>query len=170
MSSDLVKKAIRGNKKAFEKLILLEKNKLYRMAYLYVKNENDALDIVQETIYKAYLGIKNVKETGYFSTWLTRILINTAIDFIRKNQNLIQFEDLERIPIQDQYLLEESMDLLDAVTNLEERYKTVILLRYYNDFSLKEIANMLDCPEGTVKSNLHRAINHLKSVLKRECI
>jgi RNA polymerase sigma-70 factor, ECF subfamily len=81
---DQVKKAKRGNTKAFQKLVEAEKEKLYRMAYLYVKNESDAIDIVHETIYKAYISIKKLKETDYFSTWLMRILINTSLDLLRK--------------------------------------------------------------------------------------
>jgi RNA polymerase sigma-70 factor, ECF subfamily len=93
---DLVKKAKRGNSKAFQKIIEAEKEKLYRMAYLYVKNESDAIDIVHETIYKAFISIKNLKETDYFSTWLMRILINTALDFIKKNKRIIPAEKLDR--------------------------------------------------------------------------
>ncbi|MET1123286.1 sigma factor, partial [Priestia megaterium] len=63
-----VKKAKRGNEKAFQELIELEKNKLFRIAYLYVKNEADALDIVQDTIYKAFISIKRLKDPSYFST------------------------------------------------------------------------------------------------------
>jgi RNA polymerase sigma-70 factor, ECF subfamily len=66
------------------------------MAYLYVKNESDAIDIVYETIYKAYISIKKLKETDYFSTWLMRILINTALDFFKKNKRITPAEKLDR--------------------------------------------------------------------------
>jgi len=75
-----VNKAKKGNEKAFQALIEIEKHKLYRIAYLYVKKEEDALDVVQETIYKAFISIKQLKDAAYFSTWITRILINTAIN------------------------------------------------------------------------------------------
>lgn len=81
-----IKQAKRGNEKAFQELIQDEKNKLFRMAYLYVKNEDDALDIVHDTIYKAFISIKKLKEPQYFSTWISRILINSALDFIKKKQ------------------------------------------------------------------------------------
>ncbi len=82
----LLLKAKKGNNKAFVELLQNEKLKLYKMAYIYMKNENDALDVVQETIARAYSNIHTVKEERYFATWLMRILINTAIEMLRKNQ------------------------------------------------------------------------------------
>ncbi|MDN4524931.1 sigma-70 family RNA polymerase sigma factor [Fictibacillus fluitans] len=162
-ANDLVKKAKRGNEKAFAELMQGEKHKLYRMAYLYVKNEDDALDVVQETIYKAYISIKKLKEPDYFSTWLTRILIHTALDFIKKNKLTVPFSEMEEFfPTRGDRLIDERLDLAEAIEQLEERYKTVIILRYFNDLSIKQIADCLNCPEGTVKTNLHRAINKLK--------
>jgi RNA polymerase sigma-70 factor, ECF subfamily len=63
--------------------------------------------------------------------------------------------------------IEERMDLVDAIARLEEKYKTVIILQYYNDLLIKEIAKILNCPEGTVKTNLHRAIQELRTFLER---
>ncbi|MGF2614425.1 sigma-70 family RNA polymerase sigma factor [Rossellomorea vietnamensis] len=165
-----VKKAKRGNDKAFQELVEEEKNKLYRMAYLYVKNENDAIDIVHETIYKAYVSIKKLKEPDYFTTWLTKILINTALDYIKKNKNIIPFDEIERYETNEKVPIAENLDLVDALDRLEEKYKTVIILRYYKGLQVNEIANMLDCPEGTVKTNLHRAINKLRIDLREECM
>jgi RNA polymerase sigma-70 factor, ECF subfamily len=167
---DQVKKAKKGNTKVFQKLIEAEKEKLYRMAYLYVKNESDAIDIVYETIYKAYISIKKLKEPDYFSTWLVRILINTALDFKKKNKRIIPVEELERYGNDEnteRLHIEERMDLVDAIARLEEKYKTIIILRYYHDLSIKEIAKILNCPEGTVKTNLHRAIQELRTFIER---
>ncbi|MEK5147303.1 sigma-70 family RNA polymerase sigma factor [Psychrobacillus sp. FSL K6-4615] len=155
-------KAQKGDKKAFLQLVESDKEKLYKMAYLYVKNENDALDIVQETITKAYASIKTVKEERYFSTWLTRVLINTALEFLRKSSKIIQLD--EEIPERQfpNVKIEEKLDLLHAIEQLEDKYKTVIILRYYRDLPVQQIAVCLNCPEGTVKSNLHRAVQKLK--------
>ncbi|TCN19766.1 sigma-70 family RNA polymerase sigma factor [Mesobacillus foraminis] len=172
MSIDEIKinKAKKGNEKAFQELIQNEKNKLFRMAYLYVKNESDALDIVQDTIYKAFISIKQLKEPQYFSTWISRILVNTTLDFIKKNNRLIPFSDVEVFGDNQSLRIEEKLDLVEAIGRLEVHYKTVIILRYYKDLSIKQIAEILNCPEGTVKTRLHRAINQLKSDLKEECI
>jgi RNA polymerase sigma-70 factor, ECF subfamily len=167
-----INKAKKGNSKAFEELISEEKNKLFRVAFLYVKDEDLALDIVQETIYKAFVSIKQLKETQYFSTWITKILINTALDFIRKNNrlNIVPFSDIERFNLNHRINLVDKLDLVEAIERLEEQYKTVIVLRYYKDLTIKQISEALGCPEGTVKARLHRAINRLKSDLKEGCI
>jgi len=169
IDKDKIKKAKKGNKKAFQDLIEGEKNKLYRMAYIYVKNEHDALDIVQETIVKAFASIKNLKEDSYFSTWITRILINTALDFIQKNKKVIHLNECNSSQL-EQINVDEYMDLVQAIQKLGEPYQTVIILRYYKDFTIKQIAETLNCPEGTVKTHLHRAIKLLKKDLRRECL
>ena len=132
-----------------------------------MKNENDALDVVQETVARAYSKIHTVKEERYFTTWLMRILINTAIETLRKNQKIVPI--LEQQSEQIQVLsYDERLDLLQAIEQLEEKYKTVILLKYYRDLSTKDIADLLDCPEGTVKTNVHRGIQQLKKYFNRE--
>lgn len=162
----LLKKAQKGNANAFIELLQHEKLKLYKMAFLYMKNENDALDIVQETVARAFANIGSVKEPAYFSTWLTKICINTALESIRKSNKIIYMEQ-PIIEIAEDLVLDEKMDLLEAIEQLDEKYKTVIILKYYQDLPVKDIAQLLQCPEGTVKTNLHRAIQQLKKhVLK----
>ncbi len=80
----LVKQAKKGNDEAFEQLIASVRQKLYRTAYSYVRNEQDALDLYQETIYEAYLSMEKLKNPEKFSSWITRIIIFKSIDFIRK--------------------------------------------------------------------------------------
>ncbi|PLS15431.1 RNA polymerase subunit sigma-70 [Bacillus sp. M6-12] len=166
-----VKKAQKGDDQAFLEVINTENTKLYRIAYLYVKNESDALDIVQETVYKAYISINTLKQPSYFHTWLTRILINTAMDFLRKNNKVFPIDQhsLERMESPKSVNPEDKLVLLQAIESLEEKYKTVIILRYYKDLTVKQIAGLLECPEGTVKTNLHRAINKLKIEYKEDC-
>ncbi|MEI2665728.1 sigma-70 family RNA polymerase sigma factor [Rossellomorea sp. LJF3] len=170
MNEKKVKKARKGDEKAFQELIDLEKNKLYRMAFVYVKNEDDALDIVHDAIYKAFISIKSLKNPQYFSTWLSRILINSALDFIKKHERIIPTEEMDVIPGERHSQIEEKLDLAGAIEELDVPYKTVIILRYYQDLTVKQIADILDCPEGTIKTRLHRAIRQLKSELKEGCI
>lgn len=163
-NQSLLKKAQNGSQKAFLQLVSAEKEKLYKMAFVYMKNESDALDVVQETITRAYIKIESVRKEKYFGTWLTKILINTAIELLRKNSKVILLEDefvgkeIERLHLEDK------LDLIQAIEQLEEKYKTVILLRFYQDLAVKDIAELLDCPEGTVKTNLHRGIQRLKRI------
>ena len=80
----LVARAKKGDADAFQALIHEEKEKLYKMAYVYMRNEDDALEVFQETVYKAFESIATLKNNDYFSTWVTRILINTAIALLEK--------------------------------------------------------------------------------------
>lgn len=166
---DKVKLAIKGDDKSFYELIQLRKETLYRVAYTYVKNQEDSLDILSETVYKAYVSIKKLKEPKYFNTWLTRIMVNTAIDFIRKNKKVVYLDDnplSEAVYNED--FNEDRMDLFDAVDKLNEKHKSIIILKYFEDMTLKEIADVMECPLGTVKTNLHRALEQLRSNLKKE--
>lgn len=148
-----------------------EKVKLYKIAYVYMKNEEDALEVFQETTYKAFISIKNLKNERYFSTWLTRILINTAIDLLNKRKKIIPMEkEILEEKIAPYQSNEEDPDLLQAVMELDEKYKAVLILRFYKDYTVKQIADVLDCPEGTVKTNIHRAINLLKEKWKEDCV
>lgn len=157
----LLAKAKKGDNQAFLQLIQNEKVKLYKMAYIYMKNETDALDVVQETITKALNNIQAVKNEQYFTTWLLKILINTALETLRKNQKIIYMEE-QLFEQGESICVDEKIDLLHAIEQLDDKYKTVILLRYYRDLQTKDIAALLECPEGTVKTNLHRALNELR--------
>jgi RNA polymerase sigma-70 factor, ECF subfamily len=159
-----VKKAKNGDHKAFQELIEHEKIKLYRIAYLYTRNENDALDIFQETIFKALNSIHTLKNEEYFSTWITRILINNAKTLLTKRNHTIPLENdfFNTIQPSPQLLIEDKMDLLQAMGQLEEKEKTALILRYYKDYTINQISDILDIPEGTVKSMIHRALKKLK--------
>ena len=89
----LIKKAKRGNKTAFMQCIESYEADLYRMAFVYMKNEHDALDVVQETILKAYEKINTLKETAYFKTWLIKIVINTSLSKLKKAERVIHIDE-----------------------------------------------------------------------------
>jgi len=162
----LLARSKKGNDKAFLKLMDEEKVKLYKMAYIYTKNESDALDVVQETVTKAYASIHTLKEEKYFSTWIMKILINTALEIHRKSQKLVPLNsEMEKQVASIQH--DEKMDILQALEQLDEKYKTVILLKYYRDLTVKDIAIILECPEGTVKTNLYRGLQQLKTYLSK---
>lgn len=165
----LVKQAKKGNDEAFEQLIASVRQKLYRTAYSYVRNEQDALDLYQETIYEAYLSMEKLKNPEKFSSWITRIIIFKSIDFIRKasKQFVASDEIFANLCTEENFnSLAQSMDLAEAFKFLDPTYKSIILLRYYHDLTIKEIADLLHFPEGTVKSHLYRAKQVLRPILK----
>lgn len=166
----LVQKAKKGNDEAFEQLIDSVREKLYRTAYTYVRNEQDALDVYQEAIYTAYISIKSLKKPDSFNSWITKILVFKAIDFIRKESHHFTTDNedvfLELMASDTADFTTHSLDLSEAFKTLKPAVKTIVLLRYYHDFSIKEIASMMNYPEGTVKSHLNRAKNELRPILK----
>lgn len=149
---------------------------LYKIAYSYVKNEQVALDIIQDTTYKGLINISNLKDKSYFKTWITRVLINTSIDYLKKNKNTILLDD-DIIELESSSKnnnpnnnfsnnLDENIDLYNAIDNLKENHKTVIILKYFNDMTEKEISQVMQIPVNTVKSHLRRAKSELKNCLK----
>lgn len=166
----LVKKAMRGNPNAFGELIRTEQEYLYRMAFLHTRNEEDALDAVQESILRAYRSIKTLREPAYFRTWLTRIVINTAKELARKQKPYGDLEELELLTAPEGLSPDERMDLYAALEKLPEQYRDVIRLKYFDGLKTREIAERLDTPEGTISSWLHRAMEQLRMELKEEPI
>ena len=162
-----VRKAIKGDKEAFLDLIEKQKEKLYKIAYTYVRNEQDALDIIQETICKAYVSLENLKKPKYFNTWIVKILMNVAITTVNKNKKVIYLEDEEIV--QDTNSISGCDDRLDLITELDklpQKYKDVIVLKYFDDLTIEEIANILEIPIGTARTNLYRGLENLRKSMK----
>lgn len=171
--TEKVQLARKGDDNAFYELISERKNQLYKTAYAYVKNKEDALDIVSETVYKAYISIKNLKNPQFFNTWLTRILINTSMDFVKKNSRIVHFEENLYSKGKDTETEDKDegfIDLRQSVDKLHTRYKTIVILKYFQDMTLGEIAEVLKCPLGTVKTHLHKALKELRLDLKEELL
>lgn len=164
----LVQKAMRGNCDAFGQLIHIHQDYLYRMAFLYMKNEDAALDVVQESILHAYEAIRELKQPAFFKTWITRILINCAKTALRKNNKVLLYEEAPEPADMGKRRLEETWDLRTAMDKLPENHRTAVLLKYYSDMKVSEIAAVMKVPEGTVKSYLSRARQELKAYLEED--
>lgn len=163
----LIKKAKKGDESAFWALIQDKREYLYKIAYCYVKNEQDALDIVSETVIKALSALHGLKKLEYFHTWLTRILINCSIDHQRKVKPLVPMtKDIGEAPTLETVDKEDVMDLYQAIDQLEGKYKTIIILKYLEDKRITEIADLLKMPVSTVKTHLYRALKLLRLNLK----
>jgi RNA polymerase sigma-70 factor (ECF subfamily) len=137
------------------------------MTYLYVKNESDALDVVQEVAYRSFKKIDTLKNPEYFKTWLIKIAITCSIDLVRKNKKVVQLK-----PEHEEFLGSEDEDVSLSITlqklldELNEAEKSVVILKFYEDYSFKEIAELLDIPLGTAKSILYRALSKLRKEIK----
>lgn len=163
----LVKKAQKGNDKAYLMLFQQYEADIYRMAYVYVKNNDDALDLVQEVAYQSFKKISTLKKPEYFKTWLMKITINCALSLINKNKKVIPLNlDFEVITGSEDEDITLTLSLHELIDTLKEDEKSVILLKYYDDRTLKEISEILDIPLGTAKSVLYRALDKLRQDLK----
>lgn len=143
-------------------------DKLYRIAFSYVKNEDLALDIVQESIEKALRNIKTLKHEEYVKTWFYRILINESLGYIRRNKNttLCQVENLkDNIEWNDNITIE-GIDLYNNIGKLKEKLRTVIILRFFEDLKIEEIARITKTSPNTVKSRLYKGLEELKKLIK----
>lgn len=165
---NLVEKAQKGNDNAFLALFQKYEEDIYKIALVYVKNQNDALDVVQETAYRSFKTIKNLKEPKYFKTWLIKIAINSSLDFLRKQKKVIQLkpkleENLSGDVNED---IDQEMTVRDLIECLSEEEKSVIILRFYEGMTFKEISETLDIPLGTAKTFLYRALDKLRNNLK----
>lgn len=159
----LIKKAQKGNEKAFLKLFQMYEADIYRMAFVYMKNEEEALDIVQETAYRAFNKIESLKEPAYFKTWLIKITISSSLNRLKKLEKIV--------PMQNEYIdnmqaeqgdLTVNLLLQQILEELTSEEKGIVLLKYYEGYTFQEIADSLQIPLGTVKSNLYRALKKLR--------
>ena len=157
-----VKKAINGDKEALLYLILKEKDNYYKLAYFYMKNEHDALDILQEMIIVVYKEIPKLKKLSSFYIWSKKILVNLCKKELFKNN---RFEEIdEGLSLEEEGFkeAENRIYLKSLIENLNENQKEAIKLKYYLDYSYEEIANFLEIPLGTVKSRINKGLNKIR--------
>ena len=152
--------------KLFEECIILNQEKFYRLAFIYVKNPQDAMDILQDSILKAYSKISNLKDENALEKWINRIIVNTALDFIRKNSKVILVNEDKEI-----YSLESNVKdeyLGQAIDLLEPELKSIIILKYFHGYTINEVSDILEIPIYTVKNRLHKALNILRIEVREE--
>jgi RNA polymerase sigma factor (sigma-70 family) len=176
----LVEEARRGNEKAFASLMNRYRDSIYYMLLKMVNNPSDAEDLTIEAFGKAFRNLDSYTPKFAFSTWLFKIATNNCVDFIRKKQvsptPLDHLQDsLDNVTVNIQSDMpdpEESLinhqkiaALKDIVSQLKPRYKALIELRYYKEYSYEEISSELNLPIGTVKAQLYRAKTLLYNIL-----
>ncbi|HKL38507.1 MAG TPA: sigma-70 family RNA polymerase sigma factor [Bacteroidales bacterium] len=177
----LVKLAISGDEPAYAELMDRYRDAIYYMLLKMVNNKNDAEDLTIEAFGKAFKNIEQYTPKYAFSTWLFKIATNNCIDFIRKQKaNLISIDlageddEMSAPPLhstnldpEEDMIKSQRVDLMrDVVDKLKPRYRNLIKLRYFKEYSYEEIAQELDLPLGTVKAQLFRARELLYNILK----
>ena len=139
-------------------------NMVYKIAFLMLKNKEDAEEVYQETFIKLYENFKKMKNDEHMKHWLIRVTINNCKMLLRKRkrENLTELD--ENISFEDN----SNITSIEAVKKLPEKYRIVIYLYYYEQYKVSEISNILKTSEGTIKSQLSRAREILKNELKEE--
>ncbi|OWZ85030.1 RNA polymerase subunit sigma-70 [Natranaerobius trueperi] len=146
--------------KELENYLINNREAHYRLAYSYLKNKEDALDVLQESTYKAFRTLEKQNSNLKIKSWFYKILINTSIDFIRKHKKITLVDDIDFQENQKDYY--KDLDLEKALDNLDEHLKSIIILRYFEDFKLEEIGKILDVNTNTVKTRLYKALKLLR--------
>ena len=141
-------------------MLKANQEKYYRMAYAYVKNREDALDIVHDAIVKALQKVHQVKSPMYLETWFCRILINQSLSFVRSRKNTLNLEEVKPISREEDWT--GRVSLYDAIDRLPPKLKTVILLRFFQDMKFEEIARITAQKESTAKAQVYKALQLLK--------
>lgn len=165
MKDERIRLAISGDSEAFAELFKEVQEELYRIAYLYLKNEDDACDAVQETAYRCFKSIKRLKKGEYFRTWAVKIVINCSLDILKERRKTLPLEDFSHIEDEKTTpeVSAEAKDTLDRLLNLlDEGEKSVLLLKCLYELSFPEISKTLGLPLGTVKTIFYRSVSKIK--------
>ena len=139
----------------------------YRICYTYLKNEQDSLDAIQNAIYKALANYKNLRETLGLKKWFYRILVNECLQIIRKDNKYVLVEDEIEIIAFDEYSVYND-NLYDDIDKLPTDIKTVIVLRFFEDLKLDDIAIITQTNVNTVKYRLYRGLDLLRLNMEKE--
>ncbi len=162
----ILRRALRGNRRAFAQLMQMQGDYLSRTAHLYLAAEADVQDAIGATVLAAMRGIKNVREPAQFRSWLTRILIRQCYQRYAQKHAEVDDEPLVNLPVATVGATsEEKLDLLAGLRQLNDSYRQVLLMYYYNDLPVRAIAELTGQSESTVKSQLRRGRMQLKEWL-----
>ena len=141
------------------------RERLYRIAWMYLRNEADALEAVDEAVYRGLRGLKHLRRPEYFETWITRILLNECSRELRRRKRLSPEETLPESAGADAF---DGLPLREAVGRLPEELRAVVVLRYFSGYTLEETAELLKLPRGTVATRQRRALKLLRLELGEE--
>ena len=147
-------------------------DKLYKIAYTYTKNQESALDVVQEAITKSLENIHKLRNEEYVKTWFYRILINEAIKASKNNKYFIDYDLVTSELYNDSHEsnLVESIDIYTIIQQLNQKLKTVIILRFFENLKIEEIAYITKTNSNTVKSRLYKGIEEIKKEIERRSV
>lgn len=167
MEVEKVRKAKQGNVDEIGNLIMENMQTLYRVAFSILRNEEEIYDAISNTTVIVFEKIKTLKKEEFFKTWLTRILINECYKIHNQNKKIVHLESYKQdeFTYNDNYV---NIEMKTLIKTLEKDLQEIVVLYYFEDFSVKEIAELIKIPEGTVKSRLSRARKELSKILVQD--
>ncbi|HJB98167.1 MAG TPA: sigma-70 family RNA polymerase sigma factor [Candidatus Acutalibacter pullicola] len=169
--TDLVKRSKKGDKEAFAQLIDQNRQMLYNTALLVLRQEDDALDALQDAILACWENLPSLRKDRYFKTWLVKILLNKCRDVQRGKSHFAYVEELPESGDEPDW--DTSMDVRRTMDKLGENDQLLLSLFYYDDFSVRQIADALSLSEGAVRTRLTRSRERFKKLYvqeKGECL
>jgi len=177
MDEELVKRALNGDSKAFEKLVEKYKKRVYYLAFRMTRDHDSADELAQESFVKAYQALANFKPGYNFYTWIYRICVNLSINFLKREKHTVSADLLREMDLLPEAKSE--MDQLERMITSEQagivrralnllppEQKSAFILKAFDNLSYEEMADVMDCSIGTVMSRLFRARQKLKSALR----
>jgi len=171
---DYIEQFLSGEERAFEALVRKYQNKVLNIVYSLIGRDRDSEDIAQEAFLKVYHSLSSFKQKCQFSTWLYRIVVNTAYDFLRKRKHLVSNDAVLEAahtfsagPQEELLMKEKQMLINNALTSVPFKFRAAVVLKDMEGLSYSEISRVLGCSIGTVESRIYRARQFLKVKLSR---
>jgi len=155
------------NEVVIEEFIKNHQKDLYRFAYSYVKNSNDALDIVQDSVYKALKNSDSLKEQGKVKTWLFTIIRNASFTFLKGKNKEVSLSVVKEKSEEEKISKAEKIYLKDLIRSLDSESRELITLRFYEDLQFNEMAEILRINISTVKTRFYKVMDQIKENYKR---
>ena len=176
---EIIEGWINGERKCQQKIYEMLYGKMLGVCLRYMKDKDDALDVLQDGFIKAFGNIKHFENTGSFEGWVRKIMVNTAIDFYRKNKKMITYANSDYVEnnaadiketenTDEEYLNISPNEIMEAVQQLTPQYRAVFNMYVVDGFTHKEIGEQLGINEGTSKSNFAKAKMNLKKTLGKK--
>ena len=171
----LIQEIRNGSQEAFDHLMQNYQDQVFRVAHSFSKNSETAMDITQNIFLKVYQNLNRFRGESQFKTWLMRIAFNESFNWVKKNQKYQPQQDIEQtsgeaqisISQEDEYLTKENRTiLLRSLYELNTKHRLAIVLRYFENYSIKDIAKILKCSEGVVKNILFRSLRKMKDNIR----
>ncbi|MBY9082326.1 sigma-70 family RNA polymerase sigma factor [Paenibacillus sp. HN-1] len=152
----------------FFRQVAEQKRTLYGIAYSYLRNEGDALEMLQEATCRAWIKRSSLKDSSRFVPWIIRILINCCNDELKRRSRVVPSGQETDDSVSTVMTSDRKLDMERALDAVKPKYRQVLVLKYYRDLTIAEIAEILERPEGTVKTWMNKGLKQLREQMRRK--